>query len=310
MLAKYLGLIALCYGTVSCTETTVERRSDNTLSYNELSEYAFDTFRLSNGMDVNVKVDGDNNKQTILLVHGGGDSLNAWNQWSDVLKEFYKIVRMDLPGHGLTDPHPNGIYTSTSFAEFIHQFVQEYGLKDFVLVGHSYGGEASLHYMSKYPNSVNALGLISSGAYEPKWSDIKAYVKGLNAIRSDGKMAARQGLELMYHDKSRLTEDIVNRHYDLGRYEKNIGVFQAMEKASMKQYQNVSGVEKISVPTMLMWGDKDIVSSLDSIGRRLNREIPKSKLVVYQNVGHLPNYVVARESAIDFMRFVESNLIK
>lgn len=302
MLASVLALTTLtgCLTDKPATEAT--------LTYEELSEYAFDTLTLSSGINVNYRVQGEDNEQAIILIHGGGDSLSVWNQWADELKKKYKVVRLDMAGHGLTDPFQDGKYSTPRWAEFLNTFVNEYGLNDFILVGHSYGGEASLHYIDKYPLKVKALGLVAAGAYEPKWEDIKDYVTFINQEFPAGKEGVREGLKLMFADGEVIDDEIVNYSYELGRYEKNQGVLEAMERASMNKYQEVSNVDKIMVPTLLMWGDKDKLSSLKNIGQRLHREIPNSELNIYKNVGHMPNYSVAKQSVADFMTFLNRNL--
>ena len=285
-----------------------ENKANSMLTYKDLSQYAFDTFQMDDGMNVNYRVDGTDNEQTILLIHGGSDSLNVWDRWVEPLKQKYKVIRLDLPGHGLTDPFPDKQYDTKRLAEFLHRFVTEYGLKDFVLVGHSYGGETSLHYMTRHPNTVKALGLVGSGGIEPEWADIKEYIESFNRSFSPGRQGTKEGLEIAFHDPNSIPEDVVEYSFLLGQYEKNQGTLQALEAASSEKYQNVENFEIVSVPTILFWGDKDKIANLENVGRRLEQAIPNAELVVYKDVGHMPIVEVAEQSVADFMDFLDANL--
>ena len=76
---------------------------EDSLSYEQLEHYADSTLVLDNGMQVNYRVAGNPQRQTLLLIHGGAFSLGSWELWEGLLADKYRIVSVDLPGHGLTD---------------------------------------------------------------------------------------------------------------------------------------------------------------------------------------------------------------
>lgn len=70
-------------------------------------------------MDVNFKVQGDRSIQTILLIHGGGESLSVWDAWLAQFGDQFCFVTVELPGHGLTAPYLVDIYLSKRFSKFV-----------------------------------------------------------------------------------------------------------------------------------------------------------------------------------------------
>ena len=87
----------------SLTASLIVAGSASAATYEELSKYAFNTFEMPDGTMVNYRVEGEKSQQTILLVHGGGDSLSVWIRWAAELTKKYRVIRLDMPGHGLSD---------------------------------------------------------------------------------------------------------------------------------------------------------------------------------------------------------------
>ncbi|WP_420590592.1 alpha/beta fold hydrolase [Bacterioplanoides sp.] len=300
-----MSVIVLAAALLSACQSYYAQPS---LSRAELKQYDFNSLTLKAGNRINYRVQGENNQKTLLMVHGGGDSLSVWNRWADQLQQDYRVIRIDMPGHGLSDPYPDGQYNTVKIADSIGEVVDLLQLNEFVLVAHSYGGEASLHYIQRQPDKVKALVLVAPGAYKPEWEDIKDYVESFNQSYLPGKSGVRQSLQIMFADPARIGDEIVDYSYDLYQYQPNWGTLQAMEQGSADHYQEVSGTTDIKVPTLLLWGDQDKVSNLNNIGRRLHREIPDSELVVYPDVGHMPNYAIATQSVKDVQKFLKDRV--
>ena len=63
------------------------------------------------GMQVHVRDEGPRDDASpIVLLHGFGSSLHAWDGWAQALRDKRRVVRLDLPGFGLTGPSPDGVY--------------------------------------------------------------------------------------------------------------------------------------------------------------------------------------------------------
>ena len=82
----------------------------------------------------------------MVLLHGLASSLHTWDAWVDELASSFRLVRLDLPGHGLTGPRADGDYRTAAFVETLARFVDEIGLDTFSLAGNSMGGGISWRY--------------------------------------------------------------------------------------------------------------------------------------------------------------------
>ncbi|CAA9480860.1 MAG: Hydrolase, alpha/beta fold family, partial [uncultured Solirubrobacteraceae bacterium] len=63
------------------------------------------------GVRLHLRDTGPRDAPAVLLLHGFGSSLHTWEDWARLLEADHRVVRLDLPGFGLTGPDPTGDYT-------------------------------------------------------------------------------------------------------------------------------------------------------------------------------------------------------
>ena len=134
------------------------------LSYEELSDFAHETLELPNGMRVNYKEQGNPQGRPMVLLHGGSANLSDWDFWTDSFSD-YRVISLDLAGHGLTDPMPDRDYTRPNMVAFLKSFIDTLELKDIIIAGHSMGGEYSLQYTIDNLDNVAAVVVLAPGVY-------------------------------------------------------------------------------------------------------------------------------------------------
>ncbi|RQR70566.1 MULTISPECIES: alpha/beta fold hydrolase [unclassified Burkholderia] len=95
-----------------------------------------------------------------LLIHGFGESSCSWSDYAAALTSYDDIYAVDLRGHGDSSRDPIAQYTLPSFVGDLDHVVDMLRLGDFVLVGHSLGGDIALSLASRYPGRVRAVVLV------------------------------------------------------------------------------------------------------------------------------------------------------
>jgi pimeloyl-ACP methyl ester carboxylesterase len=101
--------------------------------------------------------------RAIVFLHG---FLGSTKIWTDYIKKFensYKIILIDLPGHGKSDCY-GYIHTMELMAESVKSVLDELNLRRYILVGHSMGGYVSLAFAEMYPDNLKGLVLFHSTA--------------------------------------------------------------------------------------------------------------------------------------------------
>lgn len=93
----------------------------------------------------------------LLLVHGGGLSSSAEMNWGAVIERFaerFRVIALDQPGFGFTDPRGAVDYYPAERAEFVIEFVEELGLDSVSVVGNSEGATIACHMALQRPDLV------------------------------------------------------------------------------------------------------------------------------------------------------------
>jgi pimeloyl-ACP methyl ester carboxylesterase len=109
-------------------------------------------------------------KKAVILVHGWTCDETSWDAQVPVLSQNYRVITLDLPGHGKSDPPKDGKFSMTVFARAVEAVRAEAKVDKVVLVGHSMGTPVIREYARLYPQHVaglvpvDGLLLIASGA--------------------------------------------------------------------------------------------------------------------------------------------------
>ena len=102
----------------------------------------------------------------VLLIHGSPGSLEDWDPVFDRLAARFRVTAFDRPGHGYSEgsrrPH-----TVTGNARISLGLIHALGLRDVLVVGHSYGGATALGMAVAAPPELRALVVVGSRVYPP-----------------------------------------------------------------------------------------------------------------------------------------------
>lgn len=106
---------------------------------------------------------GDPAAPPILLLHGGNQSAHSWDLVSLHLADRFRVLALDQRGHGDSEWARDADYSSTAMADDAAAFLDEMGIEELIVVGHSMGGMNSLRMTLAHPERVSALVLVDVG---------------------------------------------------------------------------------------------------------------------------------------------------
>jgi pimeloyl-ACP methyl ester carboxylesterase len=101
----------------------------------------------------------------VVLLHGFLENSSMWNEITEVLSKKYRVICIDLLGHGKTESH-GYIHTMEDQATMVKAVLNHLRLRKYVLVGHSMGGYVALGFANLYPNNTKGLCLLNSQHYQ------------------------------------------------------------------------------------------------------------------------------------------------
>lgn len=273
---------------------------------------------LPSGASAHIRDEGNPEGPVLVLIHGSNASLHTWEPWVAELGGTYRIVSMDLPGHGLTGRVPGDDYSREAMAGFVIEIMDALGVERFAVGGNSMGGGVSAMIALENPDRVSALILVNSAgipverdaddvplafrlAGMPVISKVMRYVLPRSVVE--------EGLQKVFVDQSKVTDEMVARYFDLSLHEGNRDATRIRFSQNMARDEVAFAARlgEISMPTLIIWGDKDGLIPV-SAAHEFKARIPHAELVIYENVGHIPMEEVPGESAGAVAAFLTSAL--
>ena len=245
----------------------------------------------------------------LVLIHGYTSSTYSWKDVFEPLSRSYHLIVVDLKGFGFSGK-PDGDYSRRAQAMLVAHLLEHLNIEKAWLCGSSMGGEVALNVALANPQRVAGLILIDSAGVEvpgteslaPGYLMIPVIGRILVALSLTSDKLVRQGLEKSFYDPTRVTDDRVANYYrPLTTRGGQLGALRARTQWSMFPVE--SELSKINVPTLVLWGDQDQLIPL-AAGRKLSSLIKNSKLVIFNNCGHLPQEEMPARVVDEITQFV------
>ncbi|RYF45855.1 MAG: alpha/beta fold hydrolase, partial [Comamonadaceae bacterium] len=117
------------------------------------------------GTTLHVRDTGPRNAPALILIHGFGSSLQTWDAWAAALEADHRVIRIDLPGSGLSPPDASGSYVDRRSMELLLALQDHLQLRSTSIVGHSIGGRIAWTFAAQHPERVQKLVLVAPDGF-------------------------------------------------------------------------------------------------------------------------------------------------
>jgi len=270
---------------------------------------------LGDGIRVHYREDGPKDAPVLILVHGFGDSHFTWEGWTPILSQHYRLIAVDLPGHGLTQAPASYILRTPDLADLVVRLAKSIGIDHFSIAGNSLGGGVAWQVAARHPDVLDALILVDAAGWpQPPASAspslafrIMSHPLGRELLKHiDNKPLIRQGVRGEVGDASVITDAFIDRWAALQRAPGHRDILLDIDMASaFTATPEIVGA--IKTPTLILHGEIDPVINKTS-AEKFASSIAGSRLILYPGVGHLPQVEIPRKSAQDVDEFLQSVL--
>lgn len=252
-------------------------------------------FMTVSGMQVHYRDEGPKDDPLpIVLLHGTSASLHTWDGWAEVLATHHRVIRFDMQGFGLTGPHPKGNYRIQDYAQTAVQLLDSLGISKAIVSGNSLGGYVAWSIAVLYPERVAKLVLVDASGYpfESESTPIGFRIYNSPLLTSMFKnilprSVVRKSLENVYGAPEKITEELVDRYFELTTREGNRAAL-AERFIQTKAGHLAQSIGELLQPTLILWGEKDTLIPM-SVGQRFHRELVNSQFVSFKHLGHVPH---------------------
>ena len=243
----------------------------------------------------------------IVLLHGLSDSHRTWAKVAPVLARTRRVLMPDLPGHGQSD-RPDASYALEWHADIIGKWMDELGLQEIDLVGHSFGGGVAQWILLAHRARVRRLALVAAGGLGRDVSTALRLCSLPYVVEHLGQPFMALG--------TRIAMRSAGAGFDPGEIQQlawmnaRPGSARALARSVRDvidwQGQHRHFLDRASEigelpPTALFWGDKDLIIP-SSHGTDTMGYLENVTMTRFEGCGHFPH----RESPLEFTRALES----
>jgi pimeloyl-ACP methyl ester carboxylesterase len=234
------------------------------------------------GMRVHFKREGKG--VPVVLLHGSGSSLHAFDGVAARLAGLCEVIRMDLPGFGLTGPRLDRDYRVDTYVTFLKEFLDRLGVAKAVIAGNSLGGNIAWNLALAHPDCVLRLVLMNATGYPAKTLPLAMklaqsfFGRLLLKLTISRKSTAANLRKLVGPRMTTIPDALVDRVSAMIKRPGNFKAF--VDLANTRQRDNSAQIQNINVPTLVLRGE-----SID--GQHFARDIAGSREIVLAGVGHL-----------------------
>lgn len=230
---------------------------------------------------------GDAGKRPLLLVHGMTTSADSYRETMYGLADHFYLVAPDLPGFGFTgDIRP---FTFEHLVFWLATFCTQLDLKQFGLIGHSFGGVVAICFAARFPGFVSRMLLAAPPIYNAQ--SYPGYLRRLGLTLGAYDLAASLSKSpLLVHRRVRapfyapelVDESVFDRRtMDYKRARASAGALKALAFTDLNPC-----VDKTDKPVCLVWGENDETVSLED-AERLAAHIDDAIIETISNCGHV-----------------------
>lgn len=248
----------------------------------------------------------EGNGETIVLLHGFSADKDCWVRFVRNLPESYRVIVIDLPGHGSTTRNWKSTYSIDYITKGFAGTVDALRLERFHLSGNSMGGYVSTLYSASHPDRVLTLCLIDpagiSTSPEPSDREI-SIAHGVNPLVPKNMDEFNSTLEYAFHKQPYLPwparSVICAQYLERSSFNEKMWADLMANKVDTTNY-----LKDIHMPTLLLWGDHDRIIHVSTVSV-FEKGIPQIQTVIFKDCGHMPMLEIPKESAAVYASFLK-----
>ncbi|MBM3939721.1 MAG: alpha/beta fold hydrolase [SAR202 cluster bacterium] len=226
----------------------------------------------------------------IICIHGGGPGASGWSNFRTNLQDLalnHRVLLFDMPGWGRSEFNGSTEPWHDFISRMIGGFMDALNIKSAYFIGNSMGGQAVIKLAINHPERVKHLVMI--GSQPTRTITVQAEpLDGLDNIvkfyrGGPSKEKMRRLVESLVHDSSWLTDDVVEERFKVATTPEALR--QAELRTKQPRHDLYFEIEKITVPTLLVWGINDKGGALE-VGLLMLRRMKNARMYIFQNCGH------------------------
>jgi pimeloyl-ACP methyl ester carboxylesterase len=251
--------------------------------------------------------------EPVVLIHGNGTMLQDFtvSGMVDHLSARHRVIVFDRPGYGYSD-RPRGLWTSRAQAKLLEKALQQLGIRQAVVMGHSWGTLVAVALALQASLLVRSL-VLASGYYYPTLradvflqsppaiplvGDVMRYTVSPPIARLTLPRMIRRGFEpapVPEHFDTAFPKELMVRPSQLRAAAEDAALLVPGAMELQDHYRD------LNVPVLFIAGADDQIADVGRQSQRLHRELAGSKLILLSGLGHM----IHHSAPLEIIRAVE-----
>ncbi|MCJ7449298.1 MAG: alpha/beta hydrolase [Bacteroidales bacterium] len=224
--------------------------------------------------------------EVIVLLHGYLESSEVWNSFVQKLSGGFRMISVDLPGHGHSDIYGES-HTMEFMATVVKDLLKYFNVEKAFIAGHSLGGYVSLAFLELYPDALSGYCLFHSHPFADSPEVLDKREREIKLVKAGEK-------DLIYPDNivKMFAADNLEKFMDALYHSRKIaskisgeGII-AVLRGMMSRPSRLSLMEEGKVPCLWILGAKDNYIDCEQVQAKVRLPL-NAKVVILENSGHL-----------------------
>lgn len=234
--------------------------------------------------DVFYKSEGDG--ETLLFVHGYLESSDIWEPFTGYFKEHYRVITVDIPGHGKSGVI-GSIHRMSEMAEALRSVLEAENVNKAIVIGHSMGGYITMEFVHRFPGYVKGYVLFHSTCFADSEEKKLNREREISLVLCGKKMQIiRTNIPKGFADENQsVLKEQIARAGDIALCSTDEGVV-ALLRGMMEREDHSAVLGRALPPSLLIWGRKDNYIG-EAVFEKLLASAPGSQVVILENSGHM-----------------------
>jgi len=229
----------------------------------------------------------DKGKGTVVvLIHGYLETSEVWNSFAQKLAQNFRIIAIDLPGHGKSDACGE-VCTMEFMATIIKELIRSLNIDQFFLTGHSLGGYITLAFADLFPQMLSGFCLFNSHPFADSVENLEKRKEQINIVKAGNK-----NLMVPYIISSLYASVNLQKFSEAVEKSKNIAfsvkgeTITAVLRSMMTRISRLSVLEEGKVPCLWVLGTMDNLINYEQIQTKV-RLPANASMVILKESGHM-----------------------
>lgn len=239
----------------------------------------------------------------LVFLHGFLESKEVWCDFVKYFDAKFKIILIDLPGHGKSEALSD-IHLMSEIADVVNSVLLHLNIDKCIMIGHSMGGYVTLEFEKEFGNKLQSFVMFHSSAANDNTQKIINRKREIDLVNNSKKsLICKTNIPLMYAEENRskmLTE--INFSKQICENTQDIGVIAALNGMMLRK-NNFDLLKNLKKEILFIIGEKDDLIPMSALIPQIEMN-NKINYIILHNSGHMGFFEEKNKIQIELMEFI------